>query len=393
MGAVKPAVLALADGTVFKGTALGASGETVGEVVFNTAMSGYQEILTDPSYRGQMVTMTYPHIGNYGINPEDVESSRPWLAGFIVKEACPYPSNWRSRLTLDEYLRQHGIVGIQGIDTRALTTHLRDHGSQQGVISHADGDPKRVVRKAREAPSILGRDLVKEVTCAKPYKWMESSGRWALKNNAKGEGKGGGGFRVVAYDFGIKYNILRRLVDEGFEVTVVPASTTSGAALALNPDGIFLSNGPGDPEGVPYAVEAVRTLLGKRPIFGICLGHQIIGLALGLQTYKLKFGHHGANHPVLDLETRKVEITSQNHNFAVRGGAVSGAGAKPAPWTTAHGRVQLTHVSLNDDAVEGLRCLDLPAYSVQYHPEASPGPHDASYLFHRFTDLMTKGKA
>ena len=403
MGAVKPAVLALADGTVFKGTALGAPGETVGEVVFNTAMSGYQEILTDPSYRGQMVTMTYPHIGNYGITPEDVESSRPWLAGFIVKEACPYPSNWRSRLTLDEYLCQHGIVGIQGIDTRALTTHLRDHGSQQGVISHADLDPKRVVRKAREAPSILGRDLVKEVTCAKPYKWMESAGKWkvgaggASPDGAHSRQMGAGGtngrFKVVAYDFGIKYNILRRLVDEGFEVTVVPASTTADAAVALNPDGIFLSNGPGDPEGVPYAVEAVRTLLGKRPIFGICLGHQIIGLALGLQTYKLKFGHHGANHPVLDLETRKVEITSQNHNFAVRGGEVSGAGAKPAPWTTAHGRVQLTHVSLNDDAVEGLRCLDLPAYSVQYHPEASPGPHDASYLFHRFTDLMTKGKA
>jgi len=418
MGAVKPAVLALADGTVFKGTALGAPGETVGEVVFNTAMTGYQEVLTDPSYRGQMVTMTYPHIGNYGINPEDVESARPWLAGFIVKEACPYPSNWRSRLTLDEYLRQHGIVGIQGIDTRALTTHLRDHGSQQGVISHADLDPKRVVRKAREAPSILGRDLVKEVTCAKPYKWMEDSGKWkvgaggaspdgapsrqmgsggALASGAPfhrmGTGGTNGHFKVVAYDFGIKYNILRRLVDEGFEVTVVPASTTADAALALNPDGIFLSNGPGDPEGVPYAVEAVRMLFGKRPIFGICLGHQIIGLALGLQTYKLKFGHHGANHPVLDLETRKVEITSQNHNFAVRGGEASGAGAKPAPWTTAYGRVQLTHVSLNDDAVEGLRCLDLPAYSVQYHPEASPGPHDARYLFHRFTDLMAKGKA
>ena len=392
MGAVKPAVLALADGTVFKGTAVGAPGETVGEVVFNTAMSGYQEVLTDPSYRGQMVTMTYPHIGNYGINPEDVESSRPWLAGFIVKEACPYPSNWRSRLSLDEYLRQHGVVGIQGIDTRALTTHLRDHGSQQGIISHADLDPKRVVRKAREAPSILGRDLVKEVTCASPYKWTEGSGRWALKNGGV-EGKGGGGFRVVAYDFGIKYNILRRLVDEGFAVTVVPASTTADSALALNPDGIFLSNGPGDPEGVPYAVEAVRALLGKRPIFGICLGHQIIGLALGLHTYKLKFGHHGANHPVLDMETRKVEITSQNHNFAVRGGEVAGAGTKPAPWTTAYGRVQLTHVSLNDDAVEGLRCLDLPAYSVQYHPEASPGPHDASYLFQRFADLMTKGKA
>ena len=387
MGTVKPAILALADGTVFKGTALGASGETGGEVVFNTAMSGYQEVLTDPSYRGQMITMTYPHIGNYGINPEDVESSRPWLAGFIVKEASQYPSNWRSRLSLDEYLREHGIVGIQGIDTRALTTHLRDHGSQQGVISHADLDPKRVVRKAQEVPSILGRDLVKEVTCAKPYKWMKDSGKW--KVGARGDKRN---FKVVAYDFGIKYNILRRLVDEGFEVTVVPASTTADAALTLNPDGIFLSNGPGDPEGVPYAVEAVRTLFGKRPIFGICLGHQIIGLALGLQTYKLKFGHHGANHPVLDLETRKVEITSQNHNFAVRGGEVAGADAKPAPWTTAFGRVQLTHVSLNDDAVEGLRCLDLPTYSVQYHPEASPGPHDASYLFHRFTDLMTKGK-
>jgi len=393
MDAVKPAVLALADGTVFKGTALGAPGETAGEVVFNTAMSGYQEVLTDPSYRGQMVTMTYPHIGNYGINPEDVESARPWLAGFIVKEACPYPSSWRSRLALDEYLRQHGIVGIQGIDTRALTTHLRDHGSQQGVISHADLDPKRVVRKAREAPSILGRDLVKEVTCAKLYKWMEGSGRWKVGAGGASPDGAPSHFRVVAYDFGIKYNILRRLVDEGFEVTVVPASTTADATLALNPDGIFLSNGPGDPEGVPYAVAAVRALFGKRPIFGICLGHQIIGLALGLQTYKLKFGHHGANHPVLDLETRKVEITSQNHNFAVRGGEVAEAGTKPVPWTTAYGRVQLTHVSLNDDAVEGLRCLDLPVYSVQYHPEASPGPHDASYLFHRFTHLMTKGKA
>ena len=390
MGAVKPAILALADGTVFTGKALGATGETVGEVVFNTALSGYQEILTDPSYRGQMVTMTYPHIGNYGINAEDIESARPWLAGFIVKEACPYPSNWRSRLSLDEYLCSHGIVGIQGIDTRALTTHLRDQGSQQGVISHVDLDPKRVVQKAKDAPSIIGRDLVKEVTCAKPYEWTEGSGQW--KVGLGGAGGAPSHYRVVAFDYGIKYNILRRLVDEGFQVTVVPASTTAEAALALNPDGIFLSNGPGDPEAVPYAVEAVRTLLGKKPIFGICLGHQIMGLAMGLQTYKLKFGHHGANHPVMDIETRKVEITSQNHNFAVRGGGGGGSPGGRDEWTTPYGRVQLTHVSLNDDAVEGLRCLDLPAYSVQYHPEASPGPHDAGYLFHRFTDLMAKGK-
>jgi carbamoyl-phosphate synthase small subunit len=386
MGAVKPAILALADGTVFTGTALGAAGETAGEVVFNTAMSGYQEILTDPSYRGQMVTMTYPHIGNYGINSEDIESKQPWLAGFIVKEACPYPSNWRSRLSLDEYLRTHGVVGIQGIDTRALTTHLRDHGSQQGVISHTDLDHGRVVRKAREAPGIVGRDLVKEVTCAKPYRWTEDSGRWKASPYSRQSG-----FKVVAFDFGIKYNILRRLTDEGYDVTVVPASTTADEALALNPDGLFLSNGPGDPEAVPYAIDAVRTLLGKKPVFGICLGHQIMGLALGLHTYKLKFGHHGANHPVMDLETRKVEITSQNHNFAVRGGTAAGSGAQTAPWQTPYGRVQLTHVSLNDDAVEGMRCLDLPAYSVQYHPEASPGPHDAGYLFHRFTDLMAKG--
>ena len=388
MSTMTPAILALADGTVFKGTALGASGETTGEVVFNTALSGYQEILTDPSYRGQMVTMTYPHIGNYGINPEDNESKQPWLAGFIVKEACPYPSNWRSRQSLDEYLRQHGIVGIQGIDTRALTMHLRDHGSQQGLISHTDLDPARVIRKAREAPGIIGRDLVREVTCAKAYKWTEDSGRW--KVGWGGASSAPSRFRVVAFDFGIKYNILRRLVDEGYDVTIVPASTTAEEALALNPDGVFLSNGPGDPEAVPYAIAAVRALLGRKPLFGICLGHQIMGLALGLQTYKLKFGHHGANHPVMDLDTNKVEITSQNHNFAVRGGD-SATASQAQPWTTSYGRVQLTHQSLNDDAVEGMRCLDLPAYSVQYHPEASPGPHDAGYLFERFTKLMAKG--
>ncbi len=398
MGAVKPAILALADGTVFTGTALGASGETTGEVVFNTALSGYQEILTDPSYRGQMVTMTYPHIGNYGINPEDSESNQPWLAGFIVKEACPYPSNWRNRQSLDEYLVVQGIVGIQGIDTRTLTMHLRDHGSQQGVISHHDLDPARVVQKAREAPGIMGRDLVKEVTCAKTYTWTEDSGRWKVGSggaSADGAPVHSHGFKVVAFDFGIKYNILRRLVDEGYDVTIVPASTTADEVLALNPDGVLLSNGPGDPEAVPYAITAVRALLGKKPLFGICLGHQVMGLALGLRTYKLKFGHHGANHPVMDLDTHKVEITSQNHNFAVRGHDVTACekDSFSSPWTTPYGRVQLTHTSLNDDAVEGMRCLDLPAYSVQYHPEASPGPHDASYLFRRFTDLMAKGTA
>ncbi len=392
MGAVKPAILALADGTVFKGKALGAMGESAGEVVFNTALSGYQEILTDPSYRGQMVTMTYPHIGNYGVNPEDIESRQPWLAGFIVKEACPFPSNWRSRMSLDEYLHSHGIVGIQGIDTRALTTHLRDHGSQQGVISHTGLDPERIIQKAREAPSIIGRDLVKEVTCNTPYQWTEGSGRWKVGAGGAPAGVAPSQFRVVAFDFGIKYNILRRLVDEGCRVTVVPASTTAEEALAMNPEGIFLSNGPGDPEAVPYAVEAVRRMLGKRPVFGICLGHQIIGLALGLQTYKLKFGHHGANHPVFDLETRKVEITSQNHNFAVRGER-NGSDSQTVGCDTPYGRVKISHVSLNDEAVEGLRCLDLPAYSVQYHPEASPGPHDAGYLFRRFTEMMAKGEA
>jgi carbamoyl-phosphate synthase small subunit len=401
MGTVKPALLALEDGTVFRGTALGATGETVGEVVFNTALSGYQEILTDPSYRGQMVTMTYPHIGNYGINTEDIESRQPWLAGYIVKEACPYPSNWRSRLSLDEYLRAHGIVGIQGLDTRALTTHLRDHGSQQGCISHVDLEADRVIQQARGAPSILGRDLVRDVTCAKPYEWTEGSGRWKVgaggasrvpvaPEPATGD-RAPSRSRVVAFDFGIKYNILRRLVDEGCAVTVVPASATADEVLALNPDGIFLSNGPGDPEAVPYAVETVRRLLGKRPVFGICLGHQIMGLALDLFTYKLKFGHHGANHPVLDLATRKVEITSQNHNFAVRVGEHAEKDARGTACGTPFGRVRVSHVSLNDEAVEGLECLDLPAFSVQYHPEASPGPHDAAYHFRRFTTLMARG--
>lgn len=387
---MKKALLALADGAVFEGRALGYEGETVGEVVFNTAMTGYQEVLTDPSYKGQIITMTCPHIGNYGVTPEDIESQRIWAEGFVVKEASLLASNWRSRQGLHDYLRAARVVAIEGLDTRALTRHLREHGSQQGLITHVESDAQRAVEKAKQSPSIIGRDLAAEVTCPASYQWAEGSGQWApsqgdIRSNAKRP------WRVVAYDFGVKFNILRRLVDVGCDVTVVPASTTAKQVEALNPDGIFLSNGPGDPEGVPYAMEAVRQLIGRRPIFGICLGHQILGLALGLKTYKLKFGHHGANHPVMDLRTRKVEITSQNHNFAVQ---VPGAGQavpdRPPVINTTFGKVAVTHMSLNDHSIEGLACLEQPVFSVQYHPEASPGPHDSAYLFDEFVQLMEK---
>jgi carbamoyl-phosphate synthase small subunit len=387
---VRKALLALADGAVFEGRALGHEGEAVGEVVFNTAMTGYQEVLTDPSYKGQIITMTCPHIGNYGVAPEDVESRRIWAEGFVVKEASTVASNWRSRQQLHEYLQAAKIVAIEGLDTRALTRHLREHGSQQGVITHRELEKTRAVEKARHAPSIIGRDLAAEVTCRDSYRWIEGSGTWAPSLNG-GHVVAAGRWKVVAYDFGVKQNILRRLVDVGCEVTVVPASTTAGQVEALQPDGVFLSNGPGDPEGVPYAVEAVRQLIGRRPLFGICLGHQILGLALGLKTYKLKFGHHGANHPVMDLRTRKVEITSQNHNFAVQmADPFSSVPDRPLVTETAFGRVAVTHVSLNDHSIEGLVCLDHPVFSVQYHPEASPGPHDSAYLFEEFVRLMEK---
>ena len=410
---MKPAVLALADGTVFEGWAYGAEGETVGEVVFNTSMCGYQEILTDPSYKGQIVTMTYPLIGNYGVNPEDVESRRPFVEGFILKEGSVLPSSWRSSKSLEEYLRENGIVGIQGIDTRALTRHIRDHGAQEGVISTTDLDPQVLVAKAKASPGLIGHDLVKEVCCAEPFTWTQNTWKWPHGYGVPGDTRSeprqkeeqlslfgpaastrptriaprvSRPYKVVAYDCGIKWNILRQLVHSGCDVTVVPAATTAEAVLGRNPDGIFLSNGPGDPEGVPYLIAAVRELLGKKPIFGICLGHQIIGLALGGRTYKLKFGHHGGNQPVKDLTTGKVETTAQNHGFAVDMRSFQDASTDEM-----HGDSQdivLTHVNLNDNTCEGLMHRRLPLFSVQYHPEASPGPHDANYLFARFVSLM-----
>ena len=371
-----PALLALADGRIFRGESLGADGEATGEVVFNTAMTGYQEIMTDPSYKGQIVVMTYPLIGNYGINDEDVESRRPWVEGFVVKEASPTPSSWRGQRTLEEYMREQRIVGIQGIDTRALTRHLRDHGAQEGVISTEELDPARLAAKAKATPGLVGRDLVREVTIPAPHGWDEAT--WDRVRGYREPPAAR--FRVVAFDSGIKLNILRQLVSVGCHVNVVPASTPAAAVLEQKPDGVFLSNGPGDPEGVPYLIEAVRGLLGKVPIFGICLGHQILGLAAGGSTYKLKFGHHGANHPVKDLATGKVEITAQNHGFAVDPESVK-----------AHS-LELSHVNLNDGTCEGLRHRELPVFSVQYHPEASPGPHDANHLFHRFVDLMRRTK-
>jgi carbamoyl-phosphate synthase small subunit len=369
---VMEAVLVLRDGRVFRGEALGAVGEATGEVIFNTAMSGYQEILTDPSYHGQIVTMTYPLIGNYGCNDEDVESRRPWANGLIVKEASPYPSSWRGRISLDQYLKDHGIVGLQGIDTRALTRHLRDHGSQDGIVSSADLDVDHLRRRVTALPQIVGQDLVKDVTVDAPHGWAE--GAWTLDRGYTTPPPAR--FKVVAYDAGIKLTILRQLRTAGCEVVVVPAATPTAGVLEHKPDGVVLSNGPGDPAGVPYLIESVRGLIGKVPIFGICLGHQIIALAAGGRTYKLPFGHHGANHPVRDLATGRIEITSQNHNFAADPASVAGRGWEP------------THVNLNDSTCEGLRHRDLPVFCVQYHPEASPGPHDAHYLFARFTDLM-----
>ena len=370
----KPAKLALADGTVFTGQAFGAEAEVCGEVVFNTSMSGYQEILTDPSYNGQIVCMTYPLIGNYGINAEDVESGRLAIRGFIVREACAEPSNYRSEMSLDAYLKKNNVPGIEGIDTRALVRKLRGEGAMTGVLSSIDLDDSSLIRKAQGC-NIVGHDLVREVAPKSASAWKE--GLLKLEQPA-GVKANGNGHRphVVALDYGMKWNIPRHLTEMGCDVTVMPGTATADEVLAKNPDGVFLSNGPGDPRPLNYAVDTIRGLLGKKPIFGICLGHQLLGLALGGEIYKLKFGHRGGNQPVMNKETGKVEITSQNHGFAL------------AP-DKLPGDVEVTHINLNDNTVEGIRSKERAAFSVQYHPEASAGPHDSNYLFGEFQKLMT----
>jgi carbamoyl-phosphate synthase small subunit len=371
------AVLALEDGRAFRGRGYGASGEAFGEAVFNTSLSGYQEILTDPSYCGQIVILTYPHIGNYGTNPLDSESTRPYAEGLVVRELSQIASNWRSAEEVSEFLAGFGVPIISDIDTRALVRHLRKHGAMRGVISTFDLDEASLVHKAKASPSMVGLDLASRVTTTSRYEWIvPSQDIFRGDDDAHPAAR----FHVVAYDYGIKHNILRRLVDVGCRVTVVPAKTPARDVLDLKPDGVFLSNGPGDPEPVTYAVKAVRDLMGRVPIFGICLGHQIIGLALGGKTYKLKFGHHGGNHPVLNLQTQKVEITAQNHGFAVD------------PDSLKSSEVALTHINLNDQTLEGLRHRSLPLFSVQYHPEASPGPHDSAYLFEQFVKMMEEFK-
>jgi len=369
-----PAKLALADGTIYTGTAFGASGEVFGEVCFNTSMTGYQEILTDPSYCGQIVTMTYPLIGNYGINPEDIESRGLSIRGFVIRELCRQPSNFRSTSTLDDYLRQANVIGIEGIDTRALVRRLRTRGAMTGVLSTTDLNDASLIRKAQSSPDLIGRDLVREVMPPAAFEWTEGLNPLALQIGATA-GNATADLHVVAIDYGMKWNILRHLREIGCRVTVMPGTATAEEVLAQKPDGVFLSNGPGDPRPLEYAIATIRGLLGKVPVFGICLGHQLMGLACGAEIYKLKFGHRGGNQPVLNRDNGRVEITSQNHGFAIASESLPSC-------------LDITHINLNDQTVEGLRHKELPAFCVQYHPEASAGPHDSSYLFQEFRRLM-----
>ena len=354
----KKAILLLDDGTLFNGTSFGSVGETIGEVCFNTGMTGYQEILTDPSYAKQIVTMTAPHIGNYGINSEDMESESIQVSGFVIKEESVIPSNWRAEMSLGDYLRDQDVVGLKGIDTRSLTRHIRDNGAMNGIISSITDDKNKLINNLKNHPSMEGLDLVKLVSTKNIYHW-----------SSKGK------YKVAAVDFGIKRNILRLLENFDCQVTVFPANTTAKDILDFNPDGVFLSNGPGDPAAVEYGIEAVKQILGKKPIFGICLGHQILAIALGAKTFKLKFGHRGINHPVKNNETGKIEITSQNHGFSVDLNSIPE-------------NVISTHINLNDNTSAGISCIDFPAFSVQYHPESSPGPHDSRYLFEKFIGMM-----
>jgi len=358
------ALVALSDGTVFEGRAVGARGESLGEMVFNTSMTGYQEILTDPSYAGQIVSMTYPMIGNYGVTAEDDESSRPQVRGFIVKECCHRPSNWRATSSLPAYLEEHGIVGVEGIDTRELTRRVRIHGVMDAAISTEDLDPESLLAKARAWEGLEGQDMAAQVSCSEPYVESPENPR----------------FHVVAFDFGIKRNIIRCLNSVGCKVTVVPARTSAEEALALNPDGIFLSNGPGDPRPLGYAIETCKQLVGKKPIFGICLGHEILGLAFGAEIFRLKFGHRGANQPIKEHATGRILITSENHGWGIE------ASSLPS-------ELEITRLNLNDQCVEGMQHRELPIFSIQCHPEASPGPHDSFHLFEYFTELMAKDMA
>ncbi|RJX29784.1 MAG: carbamoyl-phosphate synthase small subunit [Desulfarculus sp.] len=379
------ALLALEDGTLFPCRSFAGSGEVAAEVCFNTAMTGYQEAITDPSYKGQMLAMTYPLIGNYGTNPQDVESAAVQVSAFLVKEYQEFPSNFRSTRSLKDYLEAAGVMGVEGLDTRALTRHLRIRGAMKGVLSSQDLDPRSLVQKAIASPGLVGIDLVKEVTSQQAYRWKEGRVSEALDLSGDFDPEAlwagsQGRYKVVCLDCGIKYNILRRLEARGMRLIVAPAATPSRTILRLQPDGVFLSNGPGDPAAVTYVVQTVRELLGRSPVFGICLGHQMIGQALGGKTFKLKFGHRGANQPVMDLLTTKVAITSQNHGFCVDADSISDPG------------VVMTHLNLNDRTLEGLAHKDIPVFCVQYHPEASPGPHDADYLFDRFQEMMDTGR-